>query len=109
MSAKGPRYEAQQKGEKHYMSDKPCGRGHLSLRATNTGTCIECRKENERNRYHADPKKTKLIVKKKYDSHAEKIRQKDVMHTPQIQTKSGKNASLKAVNGELKIHITGML
>ena len=76
MSAKGPRYEAQQKGEKHYMSDKPCGRGHLYLRATNTGTCIECRKENERNRYHADPKKTKLIVKKKYDSHAEKIRQK---------------------------------
>jgi len=76
MSARGPRYEAQQKGDKFYMSDKPCGRGHVSLRITNTGTCVECRKEKERERYHADPEKTRAIVKKKYDAHAEKIRQK---------------------------------
>lgn len=80
MSAKGPRYEAQQTGEKFYVSDKPCRRGHVSLRVTATGTCMECRKLKERERYHADPVATKALVKQKYQKNAEKLKAKRREH-----------------------------
>lgn len=76
MSERGARYLAQQMGEKHYMSDKPCGRGHHSPRITATGTCTECRKLKEIERYYKNPERTKQIVKQKYDKHAEKLRAK---------------------------------
>jgi hypothetical protein len=76
MSARGPRYLAQQSGEKYYMSEMPCKRGHISLRISDTGTCIECRRLNELTRYYADPAKTKIRVKAKYQSNAEKIKAK---------------------------------
>lgn len=76
MSIRGPRYEAQQKGEKKYMSDKPCKRGHIDFRITATGSCVVCIKINERARYYADPVKTKLKVQKKYQANAEKIKAK---------------------------------
>ena len=74
MSARGPRYLAKQNGEKHYMADKPCKRGHIGLRITSTGTCVECRNIKERERYHADPAATKELVKAKYAKNSEKIR-----------------------------------
>ena len=76
MSARGPRYEAQQKGEKHYMVDTPCKRGHFAPRVTATGTCTECRRILEASRYHAHPEKTKQRVKAKYTKNAETLRQK---------------------------------
>lgn len=76
MSKKGPRYLAMQNGEKQYMSENLCKRGHLSLRITATGSCIDCIKINEKVRYYADPEKTKLMVKAKYDANAENIRQR---------------------------------
>ena len=76
MSERGPRFEAQQKGEKHYMATNPCKRGHISLRITSSGTCVECRKIKDRERYYADPLKTKELVAKKYHKHAEKLREK---------------------------------
>lgn len=76
MSARGPRYEAQQKGEKHYISDKPCKRGHIALRTTSDGKCTECRRVLEKIQYDANPEKTKARVKAKYAKNAEKLRQK---------------------------------
>lgn len=76
MSKKGPRYLAIQNGEKQYMSENPCKRGHLSLRITATGSCIECIKINEKVRYYANPEKTKATTKRKYDLNAEKLREK---------------------------------
>ena len=76
MSARGPRYLAIQNGEKHYMADKPCKRGHIGLRIAATGTCVECRRINERERFHANPEKTKARTKKKYEANAEKLRAK---------------------------------
>lgn len=76
MTARGARYEAMQKGERHYMPEKPCKRGHLALKSTSDGKCIECRKINEKATYYADPEKTKARTKKKYDANAEKIRQR---------------------------------
>jgi len=66
MSARGPRYEAQQNGEKFYMGTKPCKRDHLSLRYVDSGSCIECVRLKEKERYYADPEKTKNKIRKKY-------------------------------------------
>lgn len=70
------RYDALQNGEPFYFSNKPCKRGHLTLRRATTGTCIECAKIMAVKRYHADPQKTKERVKKIYWSNPEKYRQK---------------------------------
>ena len=75
MSLRGPRYIAQQKGDKYYMVETPCKRGHLSLRITNTGTCIECRKIKAMERYYADPEKTKEKIAGNYQKNAEKLRE----------------------------------
>ena len=76
MSARGPRYEAQQKGEKFYMADAPCKRGHSSLRYVYSGSCIDCVRLKEKERYYANPEQTKNKIKEKYDKNAEKLRQK---------------------------------
>jgi hypothetical protein len=74
MSARGARYIAKQKGEKQYMSEKPCKRGHIDWRITATGTCIGCRKIQNMAKYYADPVKTKIKTKITYQANAEKIR-----------------------------------
>lgn len=76
MSARGARYEAMLRGSAFYTSSTPCKRGHISLRITNTGTCVECRRLKERERYYADTQKTKQKIKEKYAAHAEKLRAK---------------------------------
>lgn len=80
MSARGPRYEAQQKGEKHYMVDKPCKRGHIALRVTATGTCTECRRVLEKIRYDANPQKARQHTRNHYAKYGEKVRQKRREH-----------------------------
>lgn len=74
MSIRGPRYEAQKKGEKHYTTSSPCKRGHIGLRVTNTGTCVSCRSIKERERYYANPEETKQRIKVKYLKNAVKLR-----------------------------------
>jgi phosphomannomutase len=69
----GARYAAMQLGEPHYMAEKACKRGHLALRVTATGTCMECRRMMEKERYYANPEKTKLIVKSKYQKNKDKL------------------------------------
>lgn len=76
MTARGPRYLAMQNGEKHYMADKPCKRGHVAIRITATGTCTECRRTLEKVRYYLDPEKTKQITKRKYEANAVAIRER---------------------------------
>lgn len=51
MSHRGNRYLAMQNGDQHYAAEKPCKRGHLGMRITATGTCIDCRRELEKKRY----------------------------------------------------------
>ena len=69
----GARYEAMQLGKPHYMADKPCNRGHLALRQTGSGTCTECRRLKEKERYYANPEKKRLLVKSKYQKNKEKL------------------------------------
>lgn len=61
-------------GQTVYVPENPCARGH-KLRSV-SGVCVECRRLREKARYYADPEKTKAIVSKKYQKHAEKLKAK---------------------------------
>jgi hypothetical protein len=76
MNARGPRYIAQQNGEPFYKTDKPCSRGHVSLRVTSTGTCVKCRQEQEKQRYYANPDKRREKSKRLYVKNSETIKAK---------------------------------
>lgn len=67
------RIAAKEAGHATYVPETPCRRGH-SLRSIH-GTCIECRKMQEKARYHADPEKTKKQVAAKYRKNAEKLKE----------------------------------
>lgn len=76
MSARGPRYIARQNGDPFYTTDKPCLRGHISLRVVATGTCVECRRENEKQRYYAKLDKVREKSKGYYAKNSESIKVK---------------------------------
>jgi len=42
---------ARQNGEKYYFPNKPCKRGHLTLRRVSDGYCVECDLKTRRERY----------------------------------------------------------
>ncbi len=60
-------------GQATYIPESPCARGHL-LRITSGGSCIECRRMKEKERYHKDPAMTKARTAKKYYANAEHTR-----------------------------------
>jgi hypothetical protein len=39
--------EARRCNRPHYLSDKPCIRGHFALRTVGSGRCVECRREEK--------------------------------------------------------------
>ena len=58
------------------MTGVPCKQGHVAMRITASGSCIECRRVADRNKYHADPK---AAIKKRqacYKKNADAVRQK---------------------------------
>lgn len=73
MTARGNRYLAMQNGDQHYVGERPCKRGHLGLRITATGSCVECRKELEKIRYWSDHQKALARAKDKSAKHREKL------------------------------------
>lgn len=48
------RTEAKAAGLKTYWSNKPCQRGHVCERYVSSCGCVECQKDNQHGRYHAD-------------------------------------------------------
>lgn len=53
------RAEAKAKGADRYFTGKPCKRGHVDLRVTKTGTCMECSREKTRQWVRDNPEKKK--------------------------------------------------
>jgi len=68
------RIAAKEAGHITYVPEKLCRRGH-NLRSI-YGTCIECRKMQEKVRYYENPEKTKQKVAEKYQKNAEKLKAK---------------------------------
>ena len=64
------------KGDKTYVSESPCKRGHLSERLTFSGTCLECRKIRSRERYASNPLKKAEQAKTYYAKKADERRLK---------------------------------
>lgn len=48
------RIDALKTGEPRYYTGTPCLRGHLSMRSTGSGACLECMKEGRRGKYKAN-------------------------------------------------------
>jgi len=100
MTAPGARYEAMQQGIQHYASDKPCKRGHWSLRVTGSGSCVECRRIKEKERYDANPLKAIQHTKKFYYANQEKIVEKARLYrlteSPEKRAARLEQAKLKA-------------
>lgn len=85
-----PRQQAKAEGLKYYSSDVPCKRGHMVMRLTSTGDCIECKRlhneqryqqhrnehlQNCKKNYHAS-RQSRLDVMKKYrETHKEEVSQ----------------------------------
>lgn len=76
MSHKGNRYKAMQLGEKFYIAEAPCKRGHLGQRVTATGTCVECRQKMEKERYWKNYDKSMQTSIKFRKTHKEKLAEK---------------------------------
>ena len=51
---KTTRIEAQHNGKKRYFTGKPCKRGHIAERQVANWGCVECLRENQRNKLRDD-------------------------------------------------------
>ncbi len=72
----GQRKAAKVRGEDRYFTGRPCLKGHLSERHTNSGYCIECRREKDRDFYHKNLEKFELKAKRRYALNKEAVKQK---------------------------------
>lgn len=70
------REEASQRGDKYYIPEKSCLRGHF-LRISSSGACVECKKITERNRYAKEPEKYRQKSKNYIASNKDKVRVKN--------------------------------
>ena len=68
------RVDAVAEGRTTYVPETPCHKGH-TLRNIH-GTCIECRRAQEKIRYYSDIDKTKTKVAAKYRKNAETLKAK---------------------------------
>lgn len=48
------RAEAKANGSRHYFTGKPCSKGHVEIRATGGGACLECMRVRQRERLAND-------------------------------------------------------
>jgi hypothetical protein len=75
---RGPRYEAKVAGHLRYISGRPCKHGHVAERMTDTGSCVECRRVRDRERYARNPQKHLEKTKAWYTKNAGRARAKRV-------------------------------
>lgn len=67
------RAEAKAVGSKRYFTGKPCKHGHIEVRDTKTGACMECSRERTRKFILANPEKKKAQDKEYSAKNKEKI------------------------------------
>lgn len=72
-----PRQQALADGEKYYITGKPCKQGHISKRATLTGTCYQCTLEASQAWARRNQDKFPAYAQKYRDKNQEQVREKD--------------------------------
>lgn len=58
--------EAKAKGLNRFFTGKPCVNGHLSERTVIDYTCVKCKAEKQKRKYHKNPEKFKALRKSAY-------------------------------------------
>lgn len=69
-----PRKLAQANGQTTYSTGLPCRNGHVSLRNTGNGECLECARLRRVQKYRSDPAKEIALVRAYQIRNAEKVR-----------------------------------
>ena len=69
----GARAEAKRLGLSHYVSDRPCKRGHTGLRRVRDWNCVECSRIHTRTYHRKHPEKIRELQRrsdrKQYEKH----------------------------------------
>lgn len=63
------RQEAQAAGVTRYYTGKPCIRGHVAMRLTSNGRCIECHRQKDKDRRNGVNTKRTAVVEELKDKH----------------------------------------
>jgi hypothetical protein len=64
--------KARQLGMKRYFTGLPCPKGHISERMVSTRSCIECKRQCDKDWHHLNPEKSKLKRKMQSTSESSK-------------------------------------
>lgn len=70
------RAEAMAIGVTRYFTGLPCKHGHVDERYTNSGTCAECSRVKQREKYHANPDVARARVRNQYAANPETARER---------------------------------
>jgi len=76
MTARGPRHIAMMEGSKFYFTNIPCKRGHVAERSTVDGKCVDCRREDDKSYYHANPEKARQKARSYNECNREVVAEK---------------------------------
>jgi hypothetical protein len=105
------RQQALEQGLAHYFTGKPCKHGHLALRFTKRGQCLECNRRAAAARYFQDPQasteriaawreanRESYIAKSRayYEENKEEILEKQRLANARPERKAAKSASDRA-------------
>jgi len=74
--------EAKEKGLKRFFTGEPCKYGHISERLVSKHTCIECKQEKEKRKYHEDngDKKRKYYVENREEKITKQLNRQNANH-----------------------------
>lgn len=93
---RGARYEAKQQGLKHYFTDLPCNRGHISKRKVSDSKCLECARLSSLAIRQKDPERHREAVRKFRKLNPEKRRKHE--HEGHARHREKRNAYSRAYN-----------
>ncbi len=95
------RADAQKKGRASYFTGRPCKRGHVAVRRTGCGTCVECSALTVSKWQKANPERVKAASDKWYAANPEKARQKSRRwHSENREKSLQASRAYRAKNGE---------
>jgi hypothetical protein len=99
------RREAVLGGLPHYQTGKPCKYGHIDLRSTHDGRCVQCRKEYARAYFHGEKYQAyrREYLQTEKVKEASRLRGRKRLSTPEGRAKSAASTKKSMQRPEAKI------